>query len=191
MIDPEQLKAAIEAIKAADGDAALAILEGMLVGEAGGEVAPDAAAALAEVPAEPPVEDPLAAQLAAQSRELTALRAAVGAITAERVSADNVTRRGLVAQLVELGIETPATAWQGDASERKPCARLGAESVVDMTSRIATLRQALGAVRLNARPAAPTAGSLSAHEQAAANKIKDPEARERFLARRIARLASV
>jgi hypothetical protein len=50
----------------------------------------------------------------------------------------------LIAELVKLGVETPATAWEGDPSERKPVARLSVETLADMRTRVATLKASKG-----------------------------------------------
>lgn len=54
---------------------------------------------------------------------------------------DYSSRQDLVAQLVKLGYETPATAWDGDAKERKPQARLLSEPLSDLRSRVQKLSE--------------------------------------------------
>lgn len=71
----------------------------------------------------------------------------IEALTAERDTADLEARRELVAELVKLNVETPATAWQGDPKDRKPVKRLTAEPIADMKLRIAALRASRPAVR--------------------------------------------
>lgn len=162
-MDPEKIKAVLEALKKDDGKAALALLEDMLAAAVGGGAAPapeSPAEPVAEAAAVPPV-DPAApkegdavkeyAALVAstvalatkQGVELVALRASVAALTANDAKADNVKRCGVVAELIALGVETPATAWEKDAKGEpdasKPVKRLAAESVEDMTARVVAL----------------------------------------------------
>ncbi len=134
-MDPAKIKAALEAIKNGDADAALKLLEEMIAGAAGGGE-PPAEDALADG-AEPPhgEEEQPAAQATALSRavsvaeaaqaEVKALTERLSKIEKERASADNVERLSLIADLVKLGVELPATAWQGKPEDsqagRAPC----------------------------------------------------------------------
>ena len=186
-ISPDQVRAAIEALKNEDGAAALALLEESLIGAAGGddaaeepssdaEPAPDA---LADTPDEEP-EDEMATK-----RELRALRARLDVLEGERAEAESAERRLLVGDLVRLGAETPATAWRGDPAQRAPVARLMGEPIAELRSRVATLRTARSAP---VAPPAARAVTLTAAEEAQAAKLS-PEARKRFVALRLARRA--
>jgi Mu-like prophage I protein len=140
--------------------------------------APPAEAASAEpAKAEAPPADPVLS--AAERAELERFRA-------EQAARETAERRSLVTELVTLGAETPATAWSKDA----PVARLAAEPLVDLRSRVAALRSV---PRASAGHAAPPAGAslgedaLEDFERKDAAKIKDPEARARFVEKRLAR----
>lgn len=50
-------------------------------------------------------------------------------------------RRELIADLVKLGVELPATAWEGDAKDRKPVKRLAVEPIEELRTRVAQLRK--------------------------------------------------
>jgi hypothetical protein len=93
--------------------------------------------------------------------------------------------RSLVTDLVALGAETPATAWSNNA----PVARLASEGLPGLRSRVAALRTVKGATAAVTPPAAsanPEDG-LTDFERRDADKIKNPEARSRFVASRLAR----
>ena len=146
------------------------------------EQAPAPAAEAAPMPeaiAPPPA--PVDAGLnAAERAELEKLRA-------EQNARETAERRSLVTELVALNAETPATAWSNGA----PVARLAAEPLPELRSRVAALRSV---PRASVGHAAPHAGAgpvgeeaLTDFERADAAKIKDPEARARFVAKRLAR----
>jgi ClpP class serine protease len=120
----------------------------------------------------------LTALAAADQAELATLRAERDA----RVAAE---RRTLVTALVEIGAETPATAW----SDGAPTARLAAEPLDDLRTRVAALRAAKPASSHTPPPAGTGQGEeqLTDFERRDAAKIKDPDARARFVASRIAR----
>lgn len=159
-MDPEQIKALIEAIKNQDGDAALKIAEAMLVTAAGGgdaaaadSASTDALAASAEPTPPTPEEEALEATL-------TLLTSATGPAErnafltklleertkhAERVATLELSSRfELVGELVKLGVEFPSTAFIGDPADRKLVARLSAEPIPELRARVATLKQAKG-----------------------------------------------
>jgi hypothetical protein len=54
----------------------------------------------------------------------------------EHTALDLAARRGLISDLVKLNVETPATAWEGDASKRMPVMRLADESIESMRARV-------------------------------------------------------
>ena len=168
---PEQAQAVLDALKNGDAEAALSLIEEMLMTAIAGESYDDPAEeALAEAPAEEPAEDPEESQeMAAASAEavaeaepeamatLSALCDLVGAsspteaiamLSAQReaeqakaAEAEAISRRALVADLVKLGAETPVTAW-ADAERKTPVARLSAEPLADLRSRVQALREA-------------------------------------------------
>jgi ClpP class serine protease len=107
------------------------------------------------------------------------------ALRAERAERETAERRSLVTALVELGAETPATAWSKDA----PVARLAVEPLADLRSRVAALRLRKPAADHMPPPAGSGMGeeALEDLERADAAKIKDPDARARFVASRLAR----
>lgn len=136
-MDPKLLQQIIEAIKAGDGDAALKLLEQLLAGggEGGSEGASDPSAGGG---------DPAAAQSAmAAVRELSAqvkdMRDREAKIEQERAAADSVERKRLIARLVKMGVETPATAWEGEPEKQTPCKRLTGEPVSEMRARVEAL----------------------------------------------------
>lgn len=154
-MDPDQVKAAIDALKNNDAAAALTILEALIVAAAGGSdsVPP---------PADPGV-DPLAADAEPPPAKLAALKAlraitgctslgeAVEALKAWKVDRDadatsaaaleETSRAELVGELVKLGYETPATAWD-DAEKKKPAAHLAALTVPALRARVAAFKGA-------------------------------------------------
>lgn len=119
----------------------------------------------------------LNALTAAEREELAELRA-------DRASREATERRSLLTELVGLGAETPATAWIDGA----PAPRLAAESLSDMRSRVAALRLAKPAAGHTPPPSGGTGEEqLEDFERRDAAKIKDPDARARFVAGRLAR----
>jgi hypothetical protein len=196
-MDPEKLKAAIDAIKNNDGDAALALLEEILAGAPSAEGSPDA---LAGTPAAPTEEQQAAAAAltslsaafgAKNPGELvtrvTALKAEVDALFANRAALELSERRGLIADLVQLGAETPATAWTGQPADRNPCKRLSAEPIEDMRERVTALKASRPAPA-GARPPvkdAPAAGELRKLSRAEEEYCrKNNLTREQFEARK-------
>lgn len=163
-MDPELLKKAIEALKQDDGKGALALLEEMLAAALGGaptdgegegaEPPPDAGgAALAEGAAPPPAEeDPKEKAALDRLKGLTAsgkladvvpvlegLVVRVSKLDASQAAAELDTRRELVAELVKLTVETPATAWVGKPEKRQPVKRLLDEPLDELRARVKVL----------------------------------------------------
>jgi phage I-like protein len=149
-------------------------------------------------PAKAPVEaktddvlvEPAKAEAAPADSALNAAeRAELEKLRAEQNARETAERRSLVTELISLGAETPATAWSNNA----PTARLAAEPLPELRSRVAALRSVPRPT--SAGHTAPPAGSgapqgeeaLEDYERADAAKIKDPEARARFVAKRLAR----
>lgn len=164
-MDPEVLKAAIQAIKDGDGDAALALLEKLLTG-AGDTPADPAEGAPPTAAGEPAATPPEPAPAAASAADAPAtamllrvtgarsladaepiLRSAITAARtadADRTAVTMTARRELIVELIQLGAETPATAWEGRPEDRKPKARLMSESIEDMRARIVSLKARSG-----------------------------------------------
>jgi len=193
---PEQFEKAMAAVKDQDGAAALTILEGLLAvaatGAEGGEKpaegeaaqgAPDAAAGASALGAH------------AQIPELAELRSAVSAqgveiarLRADRTSAEHTRRLSAVSTLIDLGAETPATVWSGDPAKGILVARLSAEPIADLESRVAVLSAEI-TERRGRGPTPPVGGiaALSAADRKIADGITDPKKRESFIALRLSR----
>ena len=162
-MDPEQIKAAIDALT--DGSMAKAlgldssaspsdILDAVqaAVNALGPSSDPDSSAdnpapdpATAESADAPPMMNAFARELGCETaaeafEKLKTLKARVDGLDTEQSALDNAKRTELVGELVKLEAETPATAWDGDPKDRKVCARLAAESVDAMLSRVTSLR---------------------------------------------------
>lgn len=175
-MDPEQAKAAVEALKNGDAAGALAILEAMIVAAVSGEETAEGDPSASD-PAMAAAADPLAADPEpppAKLAALSALRSVTGCaslgealivlsawkasrdvVAAQTAALDESTRGIMVGELVKLGAETPATAF----AEGKMCARLTSEPIADMRTRLVSLRAA-NTVRSAALP--PIAGPRSA-----------------------------
>lgn len=221
---PEQIKAALEALTSGDGKAAIEILEQLLVAAASGgsaEPPPPADAGATSSNAEPPpADDPNkpAAEMAAMARAVCELlgKATAGealeAVRAMKTTADKVEsdrglleaseRRGLVAELVKLGVEFPATAWQDPektGADLLPVERLAAEPLADIRKRVSLIktsraaRSPAGATPPSSdgktEPGQLTESDLTADELSRANAITDPEKRKRFVELRLSRRA--
>jgi len=175
-MDPKLIADALEALIAGDEAKCAEILKGLVVSAAGGDpgsAEPEPAAEGA--PDAPPLPEALtqaASVLASLTRaacELTGKDSVGEAVTAlrsvfadreaaaakenERAAAlDLSSRRELIASLVSIGAETPATAWsrrRADGSEctaddRVPCARLLGEPLAELRTRADALRVARG-----------------------------------------------
>lgn len=184
MMNAEDVKKALAALKEGNADAALALLESLVAsaasgdagGDAGGEPAASAAdAALAEgadAPAPKPEdeEETVAAKalktltgtksLGEAIESLKTMTATVETLRAESAAIELSSRRELIAELVKLGIETPATAWEGKPEDRKPCKRLNAEPVAELRERVKLLKIA-NPDRGTRGPEAPRASAKS------------------------------
>lgn len=152
-MDPDKIKAAIEALKNQDADAALVILEEMIVAAAGGtEGAPEPAPegeALGEVP-DPPADEAALATLkkltgsttiAGVVTALSGMLERVQALDADRVASELSERFDLVGKLVKLGAETPATAW-ADPVKKVLKERLSKEPIAELRDRVKKLSDA-------------------------------------------------
>lgn len=159
-MDPAQIKAALDAIEAGDSAKAIELLKAIIASAASGGAASAPSNPSPESPttenADQPPNDPNAPTAASLARELCRVTgretlaealavvgtavATTATLNADRMALEASQRAELVGELVKLGFETPATAWEGDPKDRKPCARLAAEPVAAMRDRVAKLR---------------------------------------------------
>jgi len=176
-MDPDKIKAALEAIETGDSDAALVILKEMIAAAAGagddsaddnGDDAladdpPDDEEKLESHPDDEDKEEKLAdhdkdddkdddkemsalaratghKSDAALAKSYKKLQARVSTLDAESAEIELSARRELVADLVKLGVETPATAWRGDAEKRIPVKRLMSEPITGLRDRVDAMR---------------------------------------------------
>ena len=103
------------------------------------EPPPVQAAAVVPPPGPPPAEEekPMAAN-SALFNENAQLKAQVASLGAVLDQIESTERRACVGELVKLGVEIPATAWEDEAGS-VPVARLRSESLASMKARIAKL----------------------------------------------------
>lgn len=143
IMDPELVKKALALLESGDLDPAVAAFLKDLVASAAGAPAGETppGEALAETP-EPKPDEAMAAALASRDATIAALTARLDSADAERLAGETVERRALVGELVKLGSETPATAWEGPPEKHVVCKRLAAEPIADMKARVAALRAA-------------------------------------------------
>lgn len=176
-MDPDKIKAALEAIKNGDSEAALALLEELIASAAGADDGGDESDDGGE---EAFTEEPEKSEDAAMRALLTLTGAAsageaaeqyrhmrdqVERLAAREAALDLSSRRELVSRLVAIGVETPSTAWSGDPAARVPCERLSAEPIDALRERVRILTAARPAP-LPTPPPAPGAETLSARERA-------------------------
>ncbi len=198
-MDPAKIKAAMEAIKNQDGEAALALLESFLTDEAaemGGDAGtpPDGAATAdtgdtgkpaAGTPAALSVDTAAASMLmrvtgttdlAGAEASLRAVVANASETVATRNAVDLAARRELIGELIALGVETPNTAWDGKPELLVPKKRFEAETVADLRARVANLKATRGVKQGVRTP--PAAGSVVGAEldvEAAVRALKPSE----------------
>jgi hypothetical protein len=156
-MDPDLISKALDAIEAGDSAGAISILKSLIASAAGaspseapppGDPVTESAEPASTDPSAPPdpKKNPAAysafMQLSKANDGLVTLAARVAELEAERAAEDLVVRRDLIADLVKLSAETPATAWQGDAAKLVPCKRLSAEPIAEMRARVAALKAA-------------------------------------------------
>jgi phage I-like protein len=184
-MDPKQVQAALDAIEAGDAAGALEILKGLIASAAGGEApaAEPGAEAMADTAETEPKPGEELAALTARLTKLEAEKAAsvqklsarVAELEAEKASEENAERVKLVAELVVLGRETPATAWakgaDGSPDATKPASRFKAEPIAELKARVEVYRAA-GPAKANAEPAAPVEITLSKAEREFCEKNK-------------------
>lgn len=165
VMDPEQVQAAVEALKTGDAAKALEILEAMIVAAASGGVAPaEPPAEMTDAPVEESADAPVVAALTRElgvsslSEALVALstlKARIQKIDDETAALESAKRVALVGELVKLGAETPATAWSGEPEKKVPVARLVSEPIADLTARVVQLRAAKPGHKAPEPPVAP------------------------------------
>jgi len=213
-MDPKIIQEALDALIAGDTTAALDVLKALVTeaatGEAGATGEADAAAAESAdpkppaAPGAPGEKDPAAAMAAALSAALgitarapseilaavKTLQTKVDALELSRSADESIERAGLVGELVKLGVELPATAWE-NADKRVPVVALRVMPIADLRSRVAAFRAAprTAAVGVPKRAILDVA-ALSASEQMAAEGITNEAARARFIAMRLAKKAN-
>jgi hypothetical protein len=210
-MDPEKIKAVIAALTEGNGDAALALLEEMLVaaasdGSASEETPPAESSALAETAETPPAdgEDPdkdkaaLARLFKLAGRDSLEGVAELFAKFAKRIEDDEATRsrverderRDLVAALVKCGAEIPATAWSGKPEDRNPAEPWASMPIAALRERVAKFSKTPRSRNQEPPPSGDDGdpiAQLSKAEQDAAAKIKDPAQRARFVELRLSR----
>jgi hypothetical protein len=162
-MNPEIVQKLIEAIKGQDDAAALAICEEILAALAGGAPPADAtppdptAAASDAAPADAPAMAALGREVVRMSKAANAGEAATliknvfeaaAKVEGDRVALEQSERRGLVADLVKIGSETPDTAWKrdeageiGEGDKRVPVKRLAEEPIAELRSRVVALKK--------------------------------------------------
>lgn len=163
-MNPELLKKILAAIEAGEDKSGL--LAEIVAQAAGGaaEPASDVAAgdALSDTAASPPADPNKPAEMAALTARLAKLEAErtasvqtlsarIAELESERSAEDQAERVKLCGQLVVLGAETPATAWEGEPEELKPSKRLQAIALSDLRDHVKAL-SARGPI-VNAEPA--------------------------------------
>lgn len=152
MIPPELLKKILDAIASGDEKAQAALLPDIVAAIAGGGMPaeePAAAEALAEggEPKPPaPGEQPVAASVLAKAlgcktdaeaaETVKGMQARLSKLDADAATVELNARVELVADLVKLGVEFPATAWEGKPEDRKPTARLMSEPIAELRTRV-------------------------------------------------------
>lgn len=167
IMDPNKVKEALEALIAGNAEECMTILKDLIALAAGApaEESGESAPALEGAP------DPLAIENEELAKEvkkfcaresvgecvayLAQVRQTLDKIEQDRTRVELSARRELVGELVKLGAEVPATAWEGEAAQRNPVARLLSEPIVSLRARVAQLRSARPQLQQQA-PKAPT-----------------------------------
>ncbi len=106
----------------------------------------------------------------ALAKSYNKLQAQVAALDAESAEVELGARRELVADLVKLGVETPATAWAGPADKRMPVKRLMSESIAGLRERVDAMR-AVRPMPLEAPTAHVSHKALTKAEQAGCKRL--------------------
>jgi phage I-like protein len=157
-VNSKLIKDALDAIESGDTNKALEILKGLIASAAGAEPT--------DLPADPALEGETVGSVEAAAVRLMretgkrSLNAALSQLETfkkshlnseeraeqlaeEQAKLEGKERRGLVGDLVKLGVEIPATAW-GDEKGTEPVARLANEPIDGLRDRVAKLKAAKG-----------------------------------------------
>jgi hypothetical protein len=154
-MDPKLIKDALDAIEAGDTAKAMEILKGLVASAAGAPPGDPAADPNVEAEVAPPAEVAAAAARLMKLTNKTTLSEAVEeaesyqeshlALLADRKkiaerekALETTERRNLVATLIKLAVEIPATAWS-DQEGTVPCKRLQDEPIAELRARVAKL----------------------------------------------------
>lgn len=201
-MDPKLIQEALDALVADDAAKALEILKALIASAAGADPGSDPGAGGGD--GTPGAADMPPSEAMAAMRELLSLtsKASIGEAIADvkalfaasKAAAETAakdaaalelsSRRDLVGELVKLGVEFPATAWEGDPKDLKPVARLSAEPLDALRKRVAMVKAARP-TQNKTNPGAPS--QLSAEDQKIAESITDPAKKERFISLRLSR----
>lgn len=199
MLPTELVMQAIDALANGDGDAAIDILKQVLAASAGGappveeapvegEPAPEGEGiaegdeAASTVAASELIKLTGAATLADAHTTIAAWRTSHLSLETDRdqVKADRAIleakeRRDLVGQLVKLGLEIPATAWElsdKGVPTDKPCVRLAAEPILGLRARVALLSHGRKTIDAGTpKPATGNAHGLTDQQLAICNEL--------------------
>jgi hypothetical protein len=209
MINKEEIQAAITALKEDDGEAALALLESMIASmaegaaddeepagdEASDDSTGDDAGETEEEFSEETADEEEDRVVAKALMRLTGAPSATAAVEQYRKDQKRLEaldrdrsayelreRRELIGELVKLGVETPALAWEGDASKRKPVKRLASEPLESLRVRVAAFRKS-PRTQLRAPSSKLGEKDLSESERIALSKMNDQQ-KERYLSLR-------
>lgn len=178
-ITAEHIKAAIAAVESGDPEAMKAVLTDILAALADGEEAGEPAEPTEENAEEPGEEEEPEVQNAKpddpernSAAVIRSLQGKVNSLLAEKEARELVERRSLTAQLVKLGVETPATAWSGKPEKQIPAKRLLDEPLEEFRSRVAQMAEVRGKDITHAPPARdlPDVSTLSQRELDACKK---------------------
>lgn len=102
------------------------------------EPAPEEPKAMSAEPATTTQDDKILAQNSALFNENASLKRRVAELGAQIAKTESAERRALVGELVKLGAEIPATAWE-DSSATSPVKRLADEPLASLKDRVAKL----------------------------------------------------
>ncbi len=179
-MNPDLLKKILAAIEAGEDKSGLlaeivaAQASGGAPADVGADAMSDTAATPTDDPAKPAELNAVLARLtkleAEKAESVKKLTARVAELEAEKAAEEHAERVALVGELVKLGYETPATAWDGEPEKLQPAKRFQAEPIADLKARVALYRKS---PRSNADPAplpASTEIKLSKEEKAFCEK---------------------
>jgi hypothetical protein len=152
-MNPELAKKMLDVISSQDEKAALALLVELAASMAsGGEPpaeAPAEGSALADSADAPPAPAPgeeEKKQLSAVVQTVTEMGETIKKLAKivegyenDRAAGETEERRGLVAELVKCGSETPATAWSGKPEDRKPAEPWASMPIASLRDRVKAL----------------------------------------------------